>query len=117
MQVILVVFEQFPGNVGDGCPCRRGWVALREVLGWDRAESVLLLQTSTLPHFHCEESIMEEFVADEVESILYIAREISGMPHALPHDVPVRERSSIQDPTFEGQRRSPCARVGRPFPT
>jgi hypothetical protein len=32
---------------------------------------------------------MEEFVADEVESILYIAREISGMPHALPHDVPV----------------------------
>ena len=61
--------------------------------------------------------IMEEFIADEVESILYIAREISGMPHSLPHDAPVQERSSIQDPTFEGQRRSPCARVGRPFPT
>lgn len=73
---------------------------------------VKVLWTSTLPHFHCEESIMEEFVADEVESILYIAREISGMPHALPYDAPVRERSSIQDSTFEGKRRSPGARVG-----
>ena len=43
-----------------------------------------------MPASNCE-AIMEEFVADEVESILYIAREISGMPHALPHDVPVRE--------------------------
>lgn len=60
---------------------------------------------------------MEEFIADEVESILYIAREISGMPYALPYDAPMRERSSIQDPTFEGERGSPCARVGRPFST
>ena len=48
-----------------------------------------LITTSTVKN----QSIMEEFVADEaideVESILYIAREISGMPHALPHDVPV----------------------------
>ena len=58
---------------------------------------------TALPHFRCARSTMEEFVADEVESILYIAREISGMPHALPHDTPVRERSSIQDPSFEGQ--------------
>lgn len=60
---------------------------------------------------------MEDFIADEVESILYIAREISGMPYVLPHDLLVRERSSIQDTTFEGERGSPCARVGRPFST
>lgn len=34
---------------------------------------------------------MEDFIPDEVESILYIAREISGMLHALPHDEPARE--------------------------
>jgi hypothetical protein len=67
-------------------------------------------------YFHCE-AIMEDFIADEVESILHIAREISGMLYALPHDAPVRERSSIQDPTLEGERGSPCARVGRPFST
>ena len=31
---------------------------------------------------------MENFNTDEIESILYIAREISGMPHLLSHDVP-----------------------------
>jgi hypothetical protein len=82
---------------------------IREGFGWDRAD---VLQISTLHSFPLRRIIMEEFIADEVESILYIAREISGMPHSLPHDEPVQERSSIQDPTFEGQRRSPCARVG-----
>jgi hypothetical protein len=60
---------------------------------------------------------MEDIIADEVESILHIAREISGMPRALPHDALVRERSSVQDSTFEGERGSPCARMGRPFST
>jgi hypothetical protein len=46
---------------------------------------------------------MEEVIADEVESILYIAREVSGMPYSLPYDPPVQERSSIQDPTFESE--------------
>jgi hypothetical protein len=54
-------------------------------------------------HLYREAAIMEEFIADEVESILYIAREVSGMPYALPYDAPMRERSSIQDPTFEGE--------------
>lgn len=30
---------------------------------------------------------MEDFIADQVESILYIAREISGMPNSLSHVV------------------------------
>ena len=35
---------------------------------------------STAFDFHIISTIMEDFIADEVESILYIAREISGMP-------------------------------------
>ena len=35
--------------------------------------------------------VMEDFIADEVESILYIAREISGMPYSFPHVVPTQE--------------------------
>ena len=43
-------------------------------------------QGSSRLYSTCKEAIMEDFIPDEVESILYIAREISGMPHALPHD-------------------------------
>jgi hypothetical protein len=32
---------------------------------------------------------MEDIIADEVESILYIAREISGMSYFYPHDAPM----------------------------
>jgi hypothetical protein len=39
-----------------------------------------------------DETIMGDFLADEVESILYIAREISGMHSCLPHDSLMRER-------------------------
>ncbi len=39
-----------------------------------------------------DETIMGDFLADEVESILYIAREISGMHSSLPHDSLMRER-------------------------
>jgi hypothetical protein len=34
----------------------------------------------TARHSTLISTIMEDFIADEVESILYIAREISGMP-------------------------------------
>jgi len=34
---------------------------------------------------------MDDFIADEVESILYIAREVSGRPYSLPHVVPTQE--------------------------
>lgn len=41
--------------------------------------------------FTSTSSTMEDFIADEVESILYIAREISGRPYSLLHVVPTQE--------------------------
>jgi hypothetical protein len=35
---------------------------------------------------------MEEFVADEIESILYVAREISGKALAIPYKTLIRDR-------------------------
>ena len=43
---------------------------------------------SLLAYFY-DKTIMEDFIADEVESILYIAREISGMPYSPTHDAPM----------------------------
>lgn len=43
-------------------------------------------------NFLYEETIMEELVADEVESILYVAREISGNPLAIPYKTLMRDR-------------------------
>jgi hypothetical protein len=60
--------------------------------------------TPCIRFLYDDDTNMEDINTDEVESILYIAREISGMPHLLPHDAPPYENDkSIQDPAFEGE--------------
>lgn len=53
-----------------------------------------------------DETVMEDIIADEVEAILYIAREISGMSFYLFITLMTRRCEndrSIQDPAFEGK--------------
>ena len=57
---------------------------------------------------------MDEFKEEEIESILYIGREVSGQRPRLQAEVRSRSLSlrSIQDPTLEEERGSPRTRVG-----
>jgi hypothetical protein len=45
----------------------------------------------SVPHltYLYDVTVMEDIITDEVESILYIAREISGMSYFPPHDAPM----------------------------
>lgn len=58
---------------------------------------------------------MEEFKEEEIESILYIGREVSGQPAVAVCcrlDRTHHGQRSVQDPASEEERRTPRAGVG-----